>query len=498
MTNIGYNNYGARNDMFINTLTSSTSGSGFFVTGRLSDVAQASVVNDPSLSSSLSVPAGAYGFIAKYSDSQNLVWVARIYPIALVGGCVATSDGGVIYSSRVTGGTTVTDASGASFSPSQLSGTPTGSIVLVKFNSSGAYVWSVAIWATNGTVASNSWSGNPCKNSSDGIFLPCFNNNTSANSGYVVHDSSNSTYAPTQLTSGTGGGYLFYFNSSGQYGWSAFLSSTTAAQPVYAHSSASDSSGNFFISGNYTGAGLSIIDGQGNTYTPYTGGGSTDYWTYYAKFNSSGGYVWTTRQALNLSMAGYSVVVSPAGDVYAGGGMNTSGGTFTIYDSTGSSYAPSHIYSSGWSPYIIKFSNNGIYQWAVCVDGTSSSNWGTPMAWDSNSSSVLVAVHIGATTQTVRNYAGSATTPAYTGGAATGAVYKFSSSGNFTAGYRPASAAETQLGIAVSSTGYITTAFQNSAGSTTATDTSGATRSVTTSGVAPYAILTHVNGSGQF
>ena len=485
--------------MFINTLTSSTSGSGFFVTGRLSDVAQVSVINDPSLTSTLTVPAGAYGFIAKYSDNQNLAWVARISPIALVGGCVATSDGGVIYSSRVNGGTTVTDASGASFSPSQLSGAPTGSLVLVKFSSSGTYLWSVAIWATNGTVSNNSWSGNPCKNSSDGIFFPCFNTNTAANSGYVVHDSSNSTYAPTQLTTGTGGGYLFYFNSSGQYVWSAFLSSITSGQYVYAHSSASDSNGNFFISGNYTGSGLSIIDGSGNTYTPYSGGGSTDYWTYYAKFNSSGAYVWTTRQGFNIaSMAGYSVVVSPAGDVYAGGGMNSSNATFTIYDSAGSSYTPGHIYSSGWSPYIIKFSNNGIYQWAVCVDGTSSSNWGTPMAWDSSSSSVLVAVQIGGTTQTVRNYAGSATTPAYTGGAATGAVYKFSSSGTFTAGYRPVSAAETQLGITVSSTGYITTAYHNSGGSITATDTSGATRSVSTSGVAPYAILTHVNGSGQF
>lgn len=174
------------------------------------------------------------------------------------------------------------------------------SLDVVKYNPSGAVVWSKS-------VATRSASAGLTVNAAGDVFV------VGSFDGIVDFDPSNKA---KYVSSGpSAAAFVLKLDAAGKFGWvSPFVGRTVGATTGYsaAQSVTLDGSGNVIVGGYYDNT-VDFNPGKATTTLPVTGGG------YITKLNSSGGLVWARALQSDASTFVYGLDVDSAGAIYATG-----------------------------------------------------------------------------------------------------------------------------------------------------------------------------------
>jgi hypothetical protein len=148
--------------------------------------------------------------------------------------------------------------------------------------------------------------------------------------------------------------FLVKFNSNGVRIWSTYYG---GANWDSGYSCTTDAQGNVYLAGATAGSASAIASGgHQNTH----GGGSND--AYLAKFNSNGQRIWATYYGGNGDEFANHCIVDNTGNVYIAGATSS---TTSI-----ASNGHQNTYGGGtYDPFIVKFDNNGVRQWATYYGG---------------------------------------------------------------------------------------------------------------------------------
>jgi hypothetical protein len=149
------------------------------------------------------------------------------------------------------------------------------------------------------------------------------------------------------------------YTSLGTVLWAAHITSTVGDQSSGTVST--DSSGNVFVTGNYTGAlTVGAGNGVGTTSLPFTGGNDC----FLAKYSSVGAVLWAAQIAGPTTSLeyGWGVAADTSGNVFVSGYYSSS---LTLYNTGGTTGAT--LLASGL--FVAKYSSAGAVLWAARITG---------------------------------------------------------------------------------------------------------------------------------
>ena len=181
--------------------------------------------------------------------------------------------------------------------------------------------------------------------------------------GYYRDEITLGTITLTSGASTSDDAYVAKYDTSGTVLWATSIGGTSFD---YGYGIATDSSGNVYVTGYYSGTAYFDINTSLNS-----AGGSND--VFVAKYNTSGAVQWAESIGGTSSDYGSGIATDSSGNVYVIGRYfgSTTIGT-TILNSSGSNY----------DVFIAKYDTSGAVQWARRIGGTSS-DYGYGIATDS-------------------------------------------------------------------------------------------------------------------
>ena len=322
-------------------------------------------------------------FIAKYTSTGSVAWLARIASTGddLAFAVAVDSSSNVIVAGNynnfrplvaynangVSGGTFNADATGPSF--------------IAKYNSSGTFAWLARI-AGSGYVNPNAVafdsSGNVIVAGHHGtITLTAYNANGSA-------------FGTTLGRIGRQDVFVAKYDSSGNVVW---LAKINGGGTDYGTGVAVDSSGNVVVAGIYSSNPLTVYNANGTAFGNLTR--PTGYESFIAKYNSSGTVVWAAKITASFANA---VAVDSSGNVIVSGYYNS---TLTAYNANGSAFATTLANSGVQDAFVAKYNSTGSVVWLAKIGGTSTDT-ASGVAVDSTGN-VIVSGYYSSTTLTAYN-----------------------------------------------------------------------------------------------
>ena len=206
-----------------------------------------------------------------------------------------------------------------------------------------------------------------------------------------------------------------------------FIRTLDSAGDDRAFSCATDSSGNVYFVGYYSGTGL-IKNESGYTILTLPASISSTNCAFLCKFDSSGTYQYTRLIDSTASEQSLAVTCDSSGNVYFGGFYN---GTSTIKNDAGTSLGTLPAAGSS-AAFVCKFNSSGTYQYSRIIDG-SGSDYTQGISCDS-SGNIYISGYYTTGAPTIKNETGTSlgTLPMPLGGSSTTAfVSKFNSSGTY-------------------------------------------------------------------
>jgi hypothetical protein len=154
--------------------------------------------------------------------------------------------------------------------------------------------------------------------------------------------------------------------------------------------SATDSSGNVYVTGLYISSSLLMYDTKGNLVRTLSNSGGYD--GLVAKYTSSGDLLWTSRHIGPVTTYPTGVAVDSSGNVYAGGTWD--GASLTIYSAGEGSSNVFGTTGGQTDGYIVKYNSSGIVQWSLKVVCSSYDNGGTSLKTDSSGNLYSVGINV--------------------------------------------------------------------------------------------------------
>ena len=214
-------------------------------------------------------------------------------------------------------------------------------IFLTKFNTNGNIVWSTLLGGVRSETARS------ISISKTGYI---FITGITSSSDFPVTDNSN--YSDGWDT------FIAKYNSNGTKLWATFLG---GSGNDIGNSIATDNSENIYITGDTESSDFPVTDNSN-----YSDNGDI----FIAKYNSNGTKLWATYLGGNDTDSSGDIAVDSSGNAYITGFTRSS--NFPVTDNSNN--------ISGTSAFLVKYSTNGIKQWATLLDGA---------AYDSGNSLVV-------------------------------------------------------------------------------------------------------------
>ena len=192
-------------------------------------------------------------------------------------------------------------------------------------------------------------------------------------SGTVIFDGVGGSDSRTD-TGGNGDSFVTKYSSNGSYAWTRTFDATAGSATD--NGITTDSSGNIYVVGTFTGT--VIFDGVGGSDTQTDAGGSQD--SYLTKYNSNGSYGWTKTFDTTGGYANSNALATDnAGNVYFTGSF----GSTVVFDGAGGSDSQTNT-SIDPDSYLTKYNANGSYGWTKTFDTSSGGATGLGVATDSS------------------------------------------------------------------------------------------------------------------
>jgi len=297
---------------------------------------------------------GSYdAFVAKYDTSGTVQWATRIGGTDTDNGHgIATdSDGNVYVTGNYRGSITIGSTT--------LTNSGSDDVFVAKYDTSGTVQWATSIGGTSADYGR-------------GIATD------SGGNVYVTGNYSGSiTIGSTTLTSaGSDDAFVAKYDTSGTVQWATSIGGTSND---YGRGIATDSSGNVYVIGEYSGT-LTIGS------TTLTGAGSDD--VFVAKYDTSGTVQWAKGIGGTSADYGRGIATDSGGNVYVTGNYS---GTAT--------FAPGTTLTStaSYDVFVTKYDASGTVQWATSIGGTSADNV-SGIATDSNGNVYVTGNYYGSIT----------------------------------------------------------------------------------------------------
>jgi len=290
-------------------------------------------------------------FVAKYKSNGTVEWTARMGSTATVddlGSSIAIDSSGNVYVTGyyVSSPLDVFNAGGGSGASLTFDGV--SDCFIVKYDTSGIVQWATRIGGTsqeNGNGIAVDSSGN--------VYVTGFYSASAR-----VYNLNGTTYA---TLSGTGG-FIVKYDTSGAPQWVVRI---TGAGGEVGNAIDVDSSGNVYVTGNFSSATATFLNANGTTAGTLSAVGNND--TFFVKYNTSGANQWIARIAGTGSESGNAIAVDISGNVYVTG---TYSSDVSIYNSSGPSFGSFAFTGTGDECFIAKYNTSGTVQWTSRISGS--------------------------------------------------------------------------------------------------------------------------------
>ena len=331
-------------------------------------------------------PIAGSQFYLKYNSSGTYQYGSMIYAVISGYSSIALDSNRNIYIAFNQSGGGQIYASGTSPGNQTIySANTTRGFGLIKYNSGGAYQYSVFIDCNADTPLS--YPRVAC-DSSDNVYLVGTYLTTSPTLYNMTQNPGTSSSGYTLPAGGPNGSTaIIKYNSSGAYVSSSVLVGNNP--PNYSYLSvACDSSGNVYVTGSTSQSGVTIYNltaspnSSSSGYSIAVSGQSS----YIIVYSSTGTYL--RSMSLYNSGAINSIAIDASNNVYITGQYTNS--TPTIYNITTSPNSSATAYSlpscpsSNTFPYMIKYNSSGSYVYATALSGSGNNNYGNSIAVSSN------------------------------------------------------------------------------------------------------------------
>ena len=188
----------------------------------------------------------------------------------------------------------------------------------------------------------------------------------------------------------TGNDYNAYFAKYSPDGSVLWALRWTATGGIGFQDSATDSSGNVYVTGLYVNSSLLMYDTNGLLVRTLSNSGGYDGFT--AKYTSSGTLLWTARHVGPGTTYPVGVAVDSSGNVYAGGTWD--GASVTLFSAGEASSNTFGTTGGQTDGYIVKYNSSGIVQWSVKIVCSSYDSGGMSLKTDSSGNVYSVGVNV--------------------------------------------------------------------------------------------------------
>jgi hypothetical protein len=272
---------------------------------------------------------------------------------------------------------------------------------LAKYSSAGSVLWAAqiaSIYNDVGQAVATDSSGN--------VFVTGWYNSAAL----TLYNAGGGTGA-TLTNAGNNDCFLAKYSSAGSVVWATQIASTSVTSDDRGYGVATDSSGNVFVTGQYS-VGLTLYNTGGGTGATLPSTNSID--IFIAKYSSTGTVAWAARiaQGTNSSEFAFAVATDSSGNVFVTGEYISA--PLNFYNAAGTLAAQLPNATSTGDIFLTKYSSTGAVVWVAQIAGAGN-DIGQGVATDS-SGNVFVTGQYGAALTLYNTGGGTGATLPFTGG----------------------------------------------------------------------------------
>jgi len=218
------------------------------------------------------------------------------------------------------------------------------------------------IWATKIDGSGNERGQSVATDTSGNVYTVGFY----SSSPVTIFNSDGTSSGLTLTNAGSNGVFIVKYNSSGIAQWATRIDGTGDDR---ANGIATDSAGNVYVTGSYTGT--PVVYSVGDvSFATLSNSGNSD--AFVVKYNSSGVAQWVTRIDGTGAEIGLALAVDLSGNVHVTGTYSST--TLTIRHSDGEVFGTllrrSADINAAVESFIVKYNTSGSVQWATNLVGT--------------------------------------------------------------------------------------------------------------------------------
>jgi hypothetical protein len=292
---------------------------------------------NPAGSALHSSSGGSDIYLSKFDSNGNFQWV-RTWGGVVLDACldIAVDNSGDVFSAGYYTGTVDFDPG---IGVTEYTSDNSWDVYVSKFNSAGDFQWA-RVWG--GPAQDLGWAVSA--DSTGNVYV----------TGEFRGEDINFNPGGTDLHSSNGLSDIFVskFNSDGDFQWAHTWggASNNSGYGVLA-----DNSGNAYVTGFFSAAGVNFDPGGTDLHTSH---GGDD--IFLSKFNSSGVFQWADTWGGTGNDAGYGLAANISGDIFVSGAFDGTNVNFNPHP-TG---ADLHSSNGGADVFLSRFNSSGIFQWA--------------------------------------------------------------------------------------------------------------------------------------